>query len=75
MTTTEALAEKDEPKESTTTTEASAEAAVCLRAQVIDKGNGGIGGGRWAGGLGNNERGVGGEQEIDDASEVFIRGQ
>ena len=79
---TEASSDKDDPKDSTTTTEESMEeaeettrlrerlgwrkAAVCLRAKGIDNSDIGIGRGRQARGLSDNDGGVRGGQGIYD---------
>ena len=78
---TEASSDKDDPKDSTTMTEESrgsrrdnapertlrmAEAVVCLRAKGIDNSGIGIGRGRQARGLSDNNGGVRGEQGIYD---------
>ena len=47
-----------------------AEAAVCLRSQIIDDDAGGVNGGRRAWGLSNDNGGVGGGRGIDDVYEV-----
>ena len=49
-------------------TSPTAEVAVCLRSQVIDDDDGGVGGGRRARGLRENDGGVSGGQEIDNES-------